>query len=162
MSRVVWRLDGNSLNGDSSSDGFECYDDADGEDEGLSFEEQLARLNIERRIGGMVQEKLDKLEEQLYEEREIESGCEEESWIRDGMSYALTTPASIEEWAKSQVNLRVRGNKLDTQKIIIQTTQEEEVLAEAQIVKIKSSREFFNCLPEILADNTLLARAWIN
>mmetsp|Transcript_16272 Transcript_16272/g.26528 ORF Transcript_16272/g.26528 Transcript_16272/m.26528 type:complete len:150 (+) Transcript_16272:162-611(+) len=144
MSRVVWRLDGNSLNGDSSSDGFECYDDADGEDEGLSFEEQLARLNVASEV--CVQEKLDKLEEQLYEEREIESGCEEESWIRDGMSYALTTPASIEEWAKSQVNLRVRGNKLDTQKIIIQTTQEEEVLAEDSDCKDQVKQRVFQLL----------------
>jgi hypothetical protein len=77
---------------------------------GLSFEEQLAALNLAVELS--VQDELDVLEQALYHGPGGGRPAGDSSLApthRDGVHYALTTPANAEEWAEAYAYLRVEG-----------------------------------------------------
>jgi hypothetical protein len=77
---------------------------------GLSFEEQLAALNLAVELS--VQDELDALEQALYHGPGGGRPAGDSSLApthRDGVHYALTTPANAEEWAEAYAYLRVEG-----------------------------------------------------
>jgi len=80
-----------------------------GEDD---FETQLQRLNHKSEED--LAQRLANLELQLFDENDETLPTDELQVVRDGVSYAMTTPASTKEWQYHFINLCVCGVALPT------------------------------------------------